>query len=130
MREVEIIDSGVTLIGWNVAVKETLPELTLWASSGSSTKRTDWIEESYCSVYLPKLIIPECFLHRKKEELNFPAERVLGHESITESLNCNQTTASGEEYGLVYIKLKQQGLGIHQPFTHDLIDPHKNQSSF
>lgn len=57
-------------------------------------------------MYLPKLIIPECFLTEKKEELNFPTERVLGHELITVTLNCNQTTASGEEYGLVYIVFK------------------------
>lgn len=77
--------------------KEMLPELILQASTGSSTKRTEQMGETECSGYPPKLIIPECFLTERKEELNFPTERVLGHELITVTLNCNQTTASGEE---------------------------------
>lgn len=63
------------------------------------------LERPYCSVYLPKLVIPERFLTEEKEH-NFPPERVLGHELITETLNCKQATASEEGYGLVYIMFK------------------------
>ena len=61
---------------------------------------------NYCSVLSAQVSHSRVPSHWEKEEHNVLPERLLGHELITETLNCNKATASGERYGLVYIMVK------------------------